>query len=83
MRTVASLALTVALLVVGCGPALCSRRPLIPREILVGDPERANPQISYLAPDKNNVLQIWLRMLGQQDDRQLTNEKSRGVESYT
>ena len=40
--------------------------PLIPREILFGNPERAEPQISpdggqiaWLAPDKNGVLNVW------------------------
>jgi dipeptidyl aminopeptidase/acylaminoacyl peptidase len=90
MRTVASLALAVSLLVVGCGPSFVQSPPLIPREILVGNPERASPQISpdgkiisYLAPDKNNVLQIWLRTLGEQDDRQLTDQKTRSIENYT
>ena len=89
MRTVGSLALTVALLVAGCGPRFVQSPPLIPREILIGNPERASPQISpdgrfvsYLAPDKNNVLQIWLRTLGTQDDRQLTEQKIRGIENY-
>ena len=90
MRTVASLALAVSLLVIGCGPSFVQPPPLIPREILVGNPERASPQvspdgkiISYLAPGKNNVLQIWLRTLGEQDDRQLTDQKTRSIENYT
>ena len=40
--------------------------PLIPREILFGNPARAEPQISpdgtqiaWLAPDKNGVLNVW------------------------
>jgi dipeptidyl aminopeptidase/acylaminoacyl peptidase len=63
--------------------------PLIPREILFGNPQRSNPQISrdgkylaYLAPDDKNVLQVWLRTLGQEDDRQLTNDKERGIMAY-
>jgi len=50
---------------------------LIPRDILFGNPERLNPQISpdgkylaYLAPDTNNVVQVWLRTVGQQDDKE-------------
>jgi len=88
MRTVASLALAVSLLVVGCGPSFVQSPPLIPREILVGNPERASPQvspdgkiISYLAPGKNNVLQIRLRTLVAQDDRQLTDQKTRSIEN--
>jgi hypothetical protein len=90
MKTVAPLALAVALLIVGCGPGFMRPASMIPREILVGNPERASPQISpdgrfisYLAPDKNNVLQIWLGTLGKHDGRQLTEQKNRGIENYT
>ena len=44
--------------------------PLIPREVLFGNPERADPQISpdgtqlgYLAP-VDGVLNVWIRTLG-------------------
>jgi len=63
--------------------------PLIPREILFGNPERARPQLSpdgkylaYIAPDEKNVLQLWLRTVGQQDDQQLTDDKKRGIRIY-
>jgi len=63
--------------------------PLIPREILFGNPERTSPRISpngkylaYLAPDQNNVLQVWLRTVGQEDDRQLTADKKRGIRIF-
>jgi dipeptidyl aminopeptidase/acylaminoacyl peptidase len=63
--------------------------PLIPREILFGNPQRSNPQISrdgkylaYIAPDDKNVLQVWLQTLGQEDERQLTNDKERGIMAY-
>lgn len=72
----------------GCGPTRFST--LISREILFGHAERSNPQISpdgrfltYLAPDKENVLQIWMRTFGKEDDRQLTSEKQHGVQHYT
>jgi dipeptidyl aminopeptidase/acylaminoacyl peptidase len=62
---------------------------LIPREILFGNPERSHPQLSsdgkylaYLAPDQNNVLQVWLRTVGREDDRQLTADKKRGIQLY-
>ena len=48
--------------------------PLIPREVLFGNPERADPQISpdgsqigYLAPVEG-VLNVWIRTLGKTDD---------------
>lgn len=63
--------------------------PLIPRELLFGNPERGNPKVSpdgkyltYIAPDSNNVLQVWLRTVGQQDDRILTADKKRGIRAY-
>ncbi len=63
--------------------------PLIPREILFGNPERARPQLSpdgkylaYIAPDDKNVLQVWLRTVGQEDDRKLTDDKKRGIRVY-
>jgi dipeptidyl aminopeptidase/acylaminoacyl peptidase len=63
--------------------------PIISREILFGNPQKASPQISkdgkylaYIAPDERNVLQVWLRTLGQEDDRCLTKDKKRGIRSY-
>ncbi len=63
--------------------------PLIPREVLFGNPKRARPQLSpdgkylaYLAPDEKNVLQVWLRTVGQEDDRKLTDDKKRGIRGY-
>lgn len=63
--------------------------PLIPREVLFGNPERARPQLSpdgaylaYLAPDDRNVLQVWLKTVGQDDDRKLTNDEKRGIRGY-
>lgn len=62
--------------------------PLIPREILFGNPERAMPQISpdgkrlaYLAPS-NGVLNVWVRTIGQQDDTVITNDTKRGIRQY-
>jgi dipeptidyl aminopeptidase/acylaminoacyl peptidase len=80
----------VAFLFAGCGPRVVQLPPLIPRDYLFGNPVRTNPQISpdgkylaYLAPDKNNVLQLWVRSLGAQDDRQLTSERTHSIWHYT
>jgi dipeptidyl aminopeptidase/acylaminoacyl peptidase len=61
---------------------------LIPREVLFGNPERANPQISpdgtqvaYLAP-VNGVLNVWIRTLGKTDDRAVTADKKRGIRRF-
>lgn len=63
--------------------------PLIPRHILFGNPERARPQLSpdgkylaYIAPDSKDVLQVWVQTVGQTDDRQVTDDKKRGIRSY-
>ncbi len=63
--------------------------PLIPRETLFGNPERTRPQLSpdgkylaYIAPDEKNVLQVWLRTVGQEDDRKLTDDQKRGIRMY-
>ncbi|MDT4955596.1 MAG: hypothetical protein QOJ02_3734 [Acidobacteriota bacterium] len=73
-----------------CGAQAFAQLPqLIPREVLLGNPERMQPELSpdgkllaYIAPDKNGVLQVWVRTVGAQDDRPLTTEKKRGVEEY-
>ena len=66
-----------------------SSTPLIPREVLFGNPERANPQISpdgtqlgYLAP-VDGVLNVWIRTLGKTDDRAVTADKKRGIRNFT
>jgi dipeptidyl aminopeptidase/acylaminoacyl peptidase len=63
--------------------------PLIPREVLFGNPEKSNPQISpdgkqlgYLAP-VNGVLNVWMRTLGKSDDRAITNDTKRGIRNFT
>jgi dipeptidyl aminopeptidase/acylaminoacyl peptidase len=63
--------------------------PLISREILFGNPERTSPRLSpdgkylaYLAPDDKNVLQVWLKTVGQEDDRTITADKKRGIRIF-
>src|ERR1700687_3599276 len=62
--------------------------PLIPREVLFGNPERSNPEISpdgtqigYLAPS-DGVLNVWIRTLGKADDRAVTSDKHRGIRNF-
>src|SRR5258708_10155014 len=62
--------------------------PLIPREVLFGNPERAAPQISaggpqlgYPAP-LDGVLNVWIRSLGKTDDRAVTADKHRGIRNF-
>jgi dipeptidyl aminopeptidase/acylaminoacyl peptidase len=63
--------------------------PLIPRDVLFGNPDRAAPKISpagthlaYLRPDDKNVLQVWVRTLGREDDRPVTQDPKRGIRQY-
>ena len=53
-------------------PAFAQLPPLIPRDTLLGNPERANPHIApdgkrlaWLAPDEHGVLQVWVQTIGQ------------------
>lgn len=63
--------------------------PLIPRETLFGNPERVSPQLSpdgtrlaWLAPDSKNVLQVWVKTVGKDDDKVVTADKKRGIRQY-
>jgi dipeptidyl aminopeptidase/acylaminoacyl peptidase len=64
--------------------------PLIARDVLFGNPERTSPQLSpdgkrlaWLAPDKKNVLQVWIKTIGKDDDKVVTADKKRGIRQYT
>lgn len=61
---------------------------LIPRKVLFGNPEKTGPQISpdgcflaYLAP-KDGVLNVWVRTLGQNDDKAVTSDTLRGIRQF-
>src|SRR5947209_6805200 len=63
--------------------------PLIPRELLFGNPERTSPNLSpdgvhlgWLAPDTNNVLQVWVKTVGKDDEKIVTADKKRGIRQY-
>src|SRR5262245_43649747 len=63
--------------------------PLIPRDVLFGNPERTSPKLSpdgkrlaWLAPDQHNVLQVWMRTVGAGDDKAMTADKKRGIRNY-
>jgi len=68
-----------------CGP---SRSELIPLEVLLGNPEKSYPQISpdgtmmaYIAP-VDNVLNVWVKTIGTEDDRPVTKDENRGIRRY-
>src|SRR5215831_20467348 len=83
----------VALLVVAAGLVTVAQdkfgTSLIPREILFGNPEKTHPQISpdgnqlgYLAP-VNGVLNVWIKTIGKDDDRAVTNDTKRGIRNFS
>lgn len=66
-----------------------ANRPLIPRDVLFGNPERTQPKISpdgkklaYIAPDSKNVLQVWVKDIDQDNAEILTADPKRGIRSY-
>lgn len=67
-----------------------SSPPLIPRRLLFGNPEKTAAKISpdgtklaYLAPDKNNVLNVWVRDLQKEgNDQQVTSDQKRGIREF-
>ncbi len=61
--------------------------PLIPRNVLFGNPRWApkispdGAHIAYLAPDEKGVENIWVRSVGKNDDRLVTHDR-RGFVRY-
>jgi len=63
--------------------------PLIPRDVLFGNPEKSSPQLSpdakqlaWIAPDPKNVLQVWVKTVGKDDDKIVTADKKRGIRLF-
>jgi len=84
-----NLSLVFALLSLVLSSARAELPPLIPREVLFGNPERVSPQISpdgtrlaWIAPNTNNVLQVWVKTIGKDDDKVVTADKKRGIRQY-
>lgn len=70
-------------------PSRAELPPLIPRDVLFGNPERTGPQISpdgkrlaWIAPNDKNVLQVWVKTIGGNDDKAVTADKKRGIRQY-
>jgi dipeptidyl aminopeptidase/acylaminoacyl peptidase len=64
---------------------MSTNRPLVPREILFGNPERDQPclspdgdRLAWLAPDEG-VLNVWLGGADLSDARVLTADRDRGI----
>ncbi len=80
-----ALSLIAALAFAAPPPARADLPPLIPRAVLFGNPEKASPAISsdgrmlaYLAPS-NGVLSIWVRTIGENDDRVVATDPFRPI----
>lgn len=65
-----------------------TRPPLIPKEILFGNPDKVSPRISpdgtmvaYLAPH-NGVLNVWVQDWQKQEARPVTEDKESGIQGY-
>ena len=88
----AAIAALLLALVVPFAPTLAADpapAPVISRDILFGNPERMSPQLSpdgkklaWLAPDEKNVLQVWVKTVGQEDGKKVTADKKRGIRQY-
>jgi dipeptidyl aminopeptidase/acylaminoacyl peptidase len=84
-------ALAMILMTLGAAlPALSQLPPLIPRDVLFGNPERTSPRLSpdgkrlaWVAPDPKNVLQVWVKTIGQNDEKMVTADKKRGIRQYS
>jgi dipeptidyl aminopeptidase/acylaminoacyl peptidase len=91
IASIRSLAATVlAALTLGMPKAAhADQPPLIPRDVLFGNPEKVSPQIApdgkrmaWLAPDQKNVRQVWVKTIGKDDDRVITDDKKRGIRIF-
>lgn len=67
---------------------IAQQTPLIPRQVLFGNPDRSIPQVSpdgtklaYLAP-KDGVLNIWVRDLDKNNPRVVTADTKRGIRNF-
>lgn len=67
------------------------KNELIPRQLLFGNPEKAAPRLSpsgdylaYLAPDAQQVLNVWVRELNQpnKQDWVATSDEKRGIRQF-
>src|SRR5688572_16118768 len=62
--------------------------PLIPRDVLFGNPEKVAPRISpdgrrlaYIAPH-DGVLNVWVGEIGSGEFRVVTDDRDRGIRAY-
>jgi hypothetical protein len=87
MKPFVRFALALALLACGVGHA--ADAPLIPRKLLFGNPTRQFPmispdgsRISWLAPDENGVMNVWVSGFAGDSARAVTRETHRPIPWY-
>ncbi len=66
----------------------CANVPLIPREVLFGEPTKIfstlspdGTKLAYLAPH-NGVLNIWIKSINKDNDAVITDRTGRGIHDY-
>lgn len=81
-----SAALAIA---IGAASAAAQLPPLIPRTVLLGNPDRERPtlspdgkRIAWLAPDRRGVRQVWVSAIGAAQGRAVTSDPARGIPAY-
>ena len=67
----------------------CAFSQHIPNEVLFGNPEKLSPALSpdgsrlaYLAPDENNVMNVWVRDLASSKEEKITSDEKRGIRIF-
>ena len=84
-------AIVTCLTAILAAPAFAELPPLIPRDVLFGNPEKTGPQISpdgkhiaYLRPDDKNVLQVWVHPTDKKADDAVavTQDPKRGIRQF-
>lgn len=83
------LGLCFILLMGSSGCALKPNQQMIPREVLFGNPEKLSPKLSpdgkriaYLAPDQEDVLNVWVREVNKEEGHLVTHDQKRGIRSF-
>lgn len=89
MRHLRIATVVAAALAAGTAAGWAALPPLIPREVLVGNPVKSSPRISpdgtrlsFLAPAADGVMNVWVQTLGTDDAVQVTNDRHRGIRMH-
>lgn len=88
-----SAAVLFVILAIGCTATMAQAEPppLLPRQVLFGNPDRSGAQLSpdgkriaFLAPDEKGVLQVWLQEVAHLDAKptKVTADKKRGIRQF-